>query len=81
MRKKLVKIGNDRAIIIENSILQILDITDETELIIIVQNGAIIITPINGTRFLVEDNDTKFDLIVDQVLQEYTPVLKKLAKN
>ncbi len=46
MIKKLVKHGNSYAIVIDNSIMELLRITPETPLELKVDMGALIITPI-----------------------------------
>lgn len=82
MMKKLTKFGNSRGLILDKAILQMLDITDETELKITVNNNSLVITPL----FKQKTTDTKLkdpylEAIVEQVMKEYESVLKKLANN
>jgi antitoxin component of MazEF toxin-antitoxin module len=50
MRKKLSAIGNSLGIVIEKPILELLDITRETELDMTTEGGRLIIAPVRGSK-------------------------------
>jgi antitoxin MazE len=74
MRKKLSAIGNSLGIVIEKPILELLDITRDTELELKTDGDRLILTPIRkGRRQRVKE-------AVDEVLADHAPTFRKLAK-
>lgn len=83
MKKKLTKNGNSLAVILDKAaLLKVLNITAETELKIKTDKKSIIITPIN--THLSENEIRKRKSVqkaVEEIMEKYSPALKKLAKN
>ncbi len=75
MTKKLTKHGNSLALIIDKPILDILKITQKTELELHIEDGKLIIKPSNKK---IKNSD--IDKIADRVIKKYNTVLKKLSK-
>ena len=75
MTKKLTKHGNSLALIIDKPILDILKITQKTELELRIEDGKLIIKPSNKK---IKSSD--IDKIADRVIKKYNTVLKKLSK-
>jgi antitoxin MazE len=74
MRKKLSAIGNSLGIVIEKPILELLDITRDTELELKTDGDRLILTPIRkGRRQRVKE-------AVDEVLADHASTFRKLAK-
>jgi antitoxin component of MazEF toxin-antitoxin module len=74
MRKKLSAIGNSLGIVIEKPILELLDITRDTELELKTDGDRLIVTPIRkGRRQRVKE-------AVDEVLTDHASTFRKLAK-
>ncbi|MFL5293348.1 MAG: AbrB/MazE/SpoVT family DNA-binding domain-containing protein [Myxococcales bacterium] len=74
MRKKLSAIGNSLGIVIEKPILELLDITRDTEIELKTDGDRLILTPIRkGRRQRVKE-------AVDEVLADHASTFRKLAK-
>jgi antitoxin component of MazEF toxin-antitoxin module len=74
MRKKLSAIGNSLGIVIEKPILELLDITRDTEIELKTDGDRLILTPIRkGRRQRVKE-------AVDEVVADHASTFRKLAK-
>lgn len=74
MRKKLSAIGNSLGIVIEKPILELLDITRDTEIELKTDGDRLILTPIRkGRRQRVKE-------AVEEVLADHASTFRKLAK-
>jgi len=74
MRKKLSAIGNSLGIVIEKPILELLDITRDTELELKTDGDRLILTPIRRRR------RQRVKEAVDEVLADHASTFRKLAK-
>jgi len=74
MRKKLSAIGNSLGIVIEKPILELLDITRETELEMTTEGGKLIIAPIRRAR------RTRVKEAMDEVMADHAGTFRKLAR-
>jgi antitoxin component of MazEF toxin-antitoxin module len=74
MRKKLSAIGNSLGIVIEKPILELLDITRETELEMTTEEGKLIIAPIRRTR------KARVKAAIERAMSEHAESLRKLAR-
>ena len=76
MIKKLAKHGNSQAIVIDKAILDLLDIDDDTPLMISTDGERLVVTPIR--------NKKKNQKLVDEALADtnkrYGKMLKRLAQ-
>ncbi len=76
MKKRLVKHGNSRALVIDKAILEVLGIDDDTELEIRTDGRELRISP-------VRDADTRrqrFDRALERIERRYPETLKRLAE-
>ncbi|MCK4517582.1 hypothetical protein KAT92_02315 [Candidatus Babeliales bacterium] len=73
MRRKLSRYGNNLALDIDKPILELLNITDSTELEITTDGESIIIAPIHKDKNIEEN--------IKKNSKKYASVLKKLAKS
>ena len=74
MRKKLSAIGNSLGIVIEKPILELLDITRDTELDMTTEGGRLIIAPVKKPR---RDRVTA---AIDEVMRDHAGTFRKLAR-
>ncbi len=77
MSKKLTKHGNSLALIIDKPLLQILEISEQTELNLSIEDGALIIRPTTKKKLRSTEEIKK---IAREVMTEYAQALKKLAE-
>ncbi len=82
MTKKLIQHGNSSALIIDKALLKVLNITRDTNLKISINGNSIVITPIDSEVASQQVSDREFiQKAFEEVMKEYAPALKKLAKN
>jgi antitoxin MazE len=74
MRKKLSAIGNSLGIVIEKPILELLDVTRDTEIDMTTDGERLILTPVRKTR------KHRVKAAMDEVLADHAPTFRKLAK-
>ena len=75
MRKKLVKHGNSRALVIDKAILELLNIEDDGEVIVSTDGRALTITPARD----VEARRARLDAALDRIDARYPDTLDRLA--
>jgi len=76
MSKKITRHGNNYAVIIDKPLLQILNISEETNLNISIKDGALIIKPVK--KSIAKKPSIK--KIAEEIMEEYANVFEKLAK-
>jgi antitoxin component of MazEF toxin-antitoxin module len=76
MRKKLSAIGNSLGIVIEKPILELLDITRETELDMTTEGGKLIIAPVRQSR----SRKARVKAAVAEVMADHAGTFRKLAR-
>ncbi|HET9553400.1 MAG TPA: AbrB/MazE/SpoVT family DNA-binding domain-containing protein [Anaeromyxobacteraceae bacterium] len=74
MRKRLSAIGNSLGVVIEKPILELLQITRETELDVTTDGERLIIAPVRKSR------KARVKAAVDEVLADHAGTFRKLAK-
>lgn len=74
MRKKLSAIGNSLGIVIEKPILELLDVTRDTEIDMTTDGERLILTPVRKTR------KQRVKAAMDEVLADHASTFRKLAK-
>ncbi len=77
MPKKLTKHGNSLALIIDKPLLQLLNITEKTNLELIIEDNSLIIRPIKRSK----RSKKELKEIADEIMEKYAEAFKKLAKN
>lgn len=78
MNKKLTKLGNSLALVIDKPILKLLNINEKTALKIKTDGKNIIIEPIIKSKKI--SKDKKLQKLYEELIEEYEPALEKLAK-
>lgn len=84
MTKKLTKHGNSLAIVIDRPILKLLKIDEDTEVVMRIENGELVIGkqsdyPDERTH-VPEMSDESVEEIARRILVKYRPLFEKLAK-
>jgi len=80
MSKKLIKVGNDQALIIDKPILATLGINEKTDLEISVIDDTIIIKPKVSNVEAEQKRQAQILEAANKVMDQYESVFKKLAK-
>ena len=83
MIKKLSKYGNSKALVIDKPILELLDIDENTDLVITTDGKSLVVTPVHKGKMRIKkvSANKKLQEIVEKNLKKYAPALKKLAKS
>jgi antitoxin MazE len=82
MLKHLFKYGNSLALIIDKPILELLNIQEDTILKVTTDGTTIIITPVQAKKTSGKvSNRKKVQESFEEIMDQYAPALKKLAKN
>ena len=76
MIKQLRKVGNSHAILLDKPILELLGIGEESHVQLTIQDGVLIIAPINPQPISPRD----FDQALEKVMTKRSAVLKRLAE-
>ena len=79
MKKTLTKHGNSLALIIDKPILEILKISDKTELELSIENEGLMIK-VSGKTNKESLSSIEIDAIAKKIMDKYDPVFRKLAK-
>ena len=77
MPKKLTRHGNSLALIIDKPLLQLLNISEKTNLELLIEDGALIIRPVKKQT---KRSKSEIKQIAQEIIDEYADVFKKLAK-
>lgn len=80
MTKKLTRHGNSLALIIDKPILQLLKITEDTELELSVRDGVLFIQAASDNKESVVESSKAVDKAADQILKKYKDLFDKLSK-
>ncbi|MBU1943271.1 MAG: hypothetical protein KKE36_06315 [Actinobacteria bacterium] len=75
MVKKLQKVGNSNAIILDLPLLEMVGLEEGKEVQVTVSNGSIILTPVNPRRV----DPVEFKRLLDRIVSERGEMLKRLA--
>lgn len=77
MTKKLTRHGNSLALIIDKPLLQMLQISEKTNLELFIENNSLIIRPVAKKS---KRSKSEIKKIAQEIMDEYADVFKKLAK-
>lgn len=77
MRKKLVRHGNSRALIIDKPILELLGATENTEFAITTDGKSLTMTPVFSTS---DEQHHAFERSVEDINETWGHALKRLAE-
>ncbi len=80
MTKKLVKHGNNLALIIDKSTLKKLNIDEKTDLKISVSGDSLIIAPDKTKKTVPKKEKSDIKTIAKQIMKAHDATFKKLAK-
>ena len=81
MVKKLTKYGNSFGILIDKPILELLDITETTQLRVTTDGDRIILEPMRTVNHNQVSANAKIQEAYERMTEQYNEALKKLAKN
>ncbi len=76
MVKTLRRVGNSNALLLDKPILELLGMSEGSQVNLTVTNGALVVTPVNPAPV----KPDKFQACLDRVVREWGDVLEKLAK-
>ncbi len=76
MVKTLRRVGNSNALLLDKPIMELLGMSEGSQVNLTVTNGALVVTPVNP--MLVPPD--KFQASLDRVVAEWGDVLERLAK-
>ncbi|MBI5759895.1 MAG: MazE family transcriptional regulator [Planctomycetales bacterium] len=76
MIKQLRKVGNSRALLLDKAILELLGLSDDGQVQLVVNEGSLIVTPVQPAHV---DKD-KFQACMERVMKRRKPLLRRLAK-
>ncbi len=76
MIKKLSKVGNSSALILDRALLELIGLEEGGEVQLTISNGSIIVTPANPKPV----DREQFDKYLNYVVSERRDLLKRLAK-
>jgi len=76
MIKQLRKVGNSNALLLDKPILELLGIDEDAQVQLTVQDGVLIVAPINPQLV----DQLKFSEALEKVLARRAAVLKRLAE-
>jgi len=77
MPKKLTRHGNSLALIIDKPLLQLLNISEKTNLELLIEDGTLIVRPVKKQT---KRSKSEIKRIAQEIIDEYADVFKKLAK-
>lgn len=77
MTKKLTRHGDSYSLVIDKSLLKTLNISENTILTLSIQDGALIIRPVQTSAHKKKPSIKK---IAQEIIEEYSDVFEKLAK-
>ncbi len=76
MIKRLKRVGNSNALILDKAILELVGLQENGEVQITVHNGSLIITPAQPKPV----DKERFEACLDRVVEERREVLRRLAE-
>ncbi len=76
MVKTLRRVGNSNALLLDKPIMELLGMSEGSQVNLTVTNGALIVTPVNPSPVTPD----KFQASLDRVVAEWGDVLERLAK-
>ena len=76
MVKTLRRVGNSNALLLDKPILELLGMSEGSQVNLTVTNGALVVTPVNPAPVGAD----KFQACLDRVVHEWGDVLERLAK-
>lgn len=76
MVKTLRRVGNSNALLLDKPIMELLGMSEGSQVNLTVTNGALVVTPVNPALV----SPDKFQACLDRVVTEWGDVLERLAK-
>lgn len=76
MVKTLRRVGNSNALLLDKPIMELLGMSEGSQVNLTVTNGALVVTPVNPAPVTPD----KFQASLDRVVAEWGDVLERLAK-
>jgi antitoxin MazE len=76
MKKRLVRHGNSRALVIDKAILEVLNLADDDEVQISINGDQLIITPVRKN----DERQKRFEQAVERTMEQYDDLFRRLAE-
>jgi len=76
MKKRLVRHGNSRALVIDKAILEVLNLADDDEVQISINDDQLIITPVRKD----DERQKRFEQAVERTMEQYDDLFRRLAE-
>jgi antitoxin component of MazEF toxin-antitoxin module len=76
MIKRLRRVGNSNAIVLDRAIMELIGLVEDAEVQLTVTDGSLIVTPVHPRAISPE----RFEAALDRVVSERREVLKRLAE-
>jgi antitoxin component of MazEF toxin-antitoxin module len=76
MIKRLKKMGNSNALILDKAIMELVGLEENSKIQLTVSNGSIILTPADPKAV----DEERFEACLNRVVEERRDVLRKLAE-
>lgn len=77
--KKLSRVGKSYSVIVDKTLMQLLNITPDTLLELTTNGESLVITPVKETK-AVTPTDEAFGQSVEKSIQKYSGIYKRLAQ-
>jgi antitoxin component of MazEF toxin-antitoxin module len=76
MRKKLVRHGNSHALVIDKTLMELLCLGEDEDVLLSVEGCRLIVTPANGA----EDRQRRITALAERVMDENDELFRRLAE-
>jgi len=76
MKKRLVKHGNSRALVIDKALLEVMNLADDDEVQISINGDQLIVTPVRGE----DEGQKRFEQAVERTVEQYDDLFRRLAE-
>lgn len=77
MKKRLVKHGNSRALVIDKAILEVMNLAEDDEVQISINGDQLVITPVRGEE---DERHKRFEQAVERTMEQYDDLFRRLAE-
>ncbi|MBE0416370.1 MAG: hypothetical protein IBX63_01215 [Coriobacteriia bacterium] len=76
MKKRLVRHGNSRALVIDKALLEVMNLADDDEVQVAINGDQLIITPVRRS----DERQERFEQAVERTLERYDGLFRRLAE-
>jgi len=76
MKKRLVKHGNSRALVIDKALLDVLNLAEDDEVQVSINGDQLIVTPVRED----DERQKRFEQAVERTMEQYDDLFRRLAE-